>query len=89
MTKKRAMFFGEETGGSCLDSSSGDFINLTLPHVTIPIRNYIINVSFNSKIRRGVTPDYEITSSIKDVLEENDAGMKFIYDFISKNKHWH
>jgi hypothetical protein len=30
--QKRATFFGEETGGSYLGSSSGDFINLILPH---------------------------------------------------------
>ena len=88
--QKRAMFFGEETGGSYLGSSSGDYINLTLPHsqikVTIPIRNYILNVSLSSKIRRGVIPDYEISNTIKDILEGNDAEMEFVIDYISKNK---
>jgi hypothetical protein len=88
--QKRATFFGEETGGSYLGSSSGDFINLTLPHtqikVTIPIRNYIINVRSISKIRRGVIPDYEISNTIKDILDGNDAEMKFVIDYISKNK---
>ena len=88
--QKRATFFGEETGGSYLGSSSGDFINLTLPHtqikVTIPIRNYIINVSSISKIRRGVIPEYEITNTINDILEENDAEMKYVLNYISNNK---
>lgn len=88
--QKRATFFGEETGGSYLGSSSGDFINLTLPHtqikVTIPIRNYIINVSSISKIRRGVIPDYEISNTIKDILDGNDAEMKFVIDYILKRK---
>ena len=88
--QKRATFLGEETGGSYLGSSSGDFINLTLPHtqikVTIPIRNYILNVSSDFKIRRGVIPDYEISNSIKDIMDSNDAEMKFVIDYISKNK---
>jgi hypothetical protein len=88
--QKRATFFGEETGGSYLGSSSGDFIDLTMPHtqikVTIPIRNYIINVSSISKIRRGVIPDYEISNTIKNILDGNDAEMNFVIDYISKNK---
>jgi C-terminal processing protease CtpA/Prc len=88
--QKRATFFGEETGGSYLGSSSGDFINFTLPHtqikVTIPIRNYILNVSSDFKIRRGVIPDYEISNSIKDIMDGNDAEMKFVIDYFSKNK---
>lgn len=88
--QKRALFFGEETGGSSLGSSSGDYLNLTLPHsqikVTIPIRNYILNLSSSSKIRRGVIPDYEISNTIKDILDDNDAEMKFVIDFILKNK---
>lgn len=88
--QKRATFFGEETGGSYLGSSSGDFINLTLPHtqikVTIPIRNYVLNVNSSSKIRRGVIPDYEISNTIKDILDGNDAEMKFVIDNISRNK---
>jgi C-terminal processing protease CtpA/Prc len=88
--RKRATFFGEETGGSYFGSSSGDFINLTLPHtqikVTIPIRNYIMNISSNSNTRRGVIPDYEITNTIKDILTGNDAEMNFVLNYISNNK---
>jgi hypothetical protein len=54
--------------------------------VTIPIRNYIINVSSISKIRRGVIPEYEITNTINDILEENDAEMKYVLNYISNNK---
>jgi len=54
--------------------------------VTIPIRNYIINVSSISKIRRGLIPDYEISNTIKDILDDKDAEMKFVIDYISKNK---
>ncbi len=88
--QKRATFFGEETGGSYLGSSSGDYINLTLPHtrikVTIPIRNYILSLNSVFKTRRGVIPHYEITNSIQDIIEGNDAEMKFVIDYIPKTK---
>jgi C-terminal processing protease CtpA/Prc len=86
--QKRATFFGEETGGSNLGSSSGDFINLTLSHtqikVTIPIRNYILKISSDCKIKRGIIPDYEISNSISDIMDGNDAEMKFVIDYILK-----
>ena len=54
--------------------------------MTIPIRNYIMNVSLNSGIRKGVIPDYEITNTIKDILDGNDTEMKSVIDYILKNK---
>ena len=88
--QNRATFFGEETGGSYHGSSSGDFLNLTLPHTqiktVIPIRNYIINVSEESNVGRGVIPDFSITNTIDDFLSGNDAEMKFVIDYIVKRK---
>lgn len=88
--QNRATFFGEETGGSYHGSSSGDFLNLTLPHTqiktVIPIRNYIINVSEESNVGRGVIPDFSITNTIDDCLSGNDAEMKFVIDYILKRK---
>lgn len=88
--QKRATFFGEETGGSYHGSSSGDFLNVTLPHTqiktVIPIRNYIINVSEDSNVGRGVIPDFSITNTIDDLLFGNDSEMKFVINYISKNR---
>lgn len=87
--KNRAIFFGEETGGCIFGSNSDDYIKLTLPNsgiiITIPLRNGVNNISTNIELNRGIIPEYEISNSIDDVLEQKDSILNFAINYINKN----
>jgi len=50
--------------------------------VNIPIRYYLLAVFDYPYPDRGVIPDFKITSSIEDILNEKDTPLEFTLDLI-------
>jgi hypothetical protein len=83
----RALFIGEETGGTYEGNSSGTFVILTLPHtgvrVVIPLVRYHLAVKPPTQPGRGVKPDIEIGSAPaldeQAVLEQALGRVRAVY----------
>lgn len=64
---RRAVFVGEETGGTYEGNSSGTFAILTLPHsgvrVVVPLVRYLLAGRPAARAGRGVLPDHPVTEA--------------------------
>ncbi|WP_299226852.1 S41 family peptidase [uncultured Psychroserpens sp.] len=73
---KRAIFIGQETGGSYIGNVSGFIPTLKLPNSGVYVNIPLISIKrpfFNSNFtNRGVLPDIEVNSSLEDVLNSKD-----------------
>lgn len=89
-TNSRGKFVGEETGGNYFGNCSGEELALTLPNtkikVYIPLYKYVLAVSDNANKNRGIRPDYSLTPSIQDVINENDSILQYTLKLIKENK---
>ena len=87
---KRATFVGRETGGGYYGNSSGFFVVAVLPHtgieLAVPQWGYHMAVSGYPYPDRGVLPDYPVTPTIDDLLQNRDAELAFTLDLIRKKK---
>jgi len=83
----RAIFIGEEAGGNPVKFTGGVSLPVDLPHTritgTIPLQFVEMNVSLKNT-GNGVTPDYQVISSIHDVLDNRDVQMQCAIDLINK-----
>ncbi|MBN4081568.1 hypothetical protein JYU23_00400 [bacterium AH-315-C07] len=82
---KQGVFIGEEVGGSYLGNSSGVTGRIELPNTKIGI--HIAMVKYELAVadigsRKGVTPDYSITPTISDLVNERDVVMDFTLELI-------
>lgn len=88
-TRKRGLFFGEETGGGFLGNTSGVSDDLELPHsgikVEIPMLQYVMNVSGLPK-GRGVVPHYHFTPTIEQYLDRTPAFVNYVVNWISEKQ---
>jgi C-terminal processing protease CtpA/Prc len=86
---KVAVFIGEECGSGYYGNTSGFMPRLTLPNtkirVRIPMIRYTMAVSGYPK-DRGIIPDYPVSPTIKDLLNDKDTVMAFTLDLINKSK---
>ncbi|NJO88376.1 MAG: hypothetical protein HC831_04950 [Chloroflexia bacterium] len=86
-SEKRALFFGQETGGTYEGNNSGTFAFVTLPNsrltLAIPILAYYLDVHPENPLDRGILPDYYISPA-----QENgqDAEMDFVMEYIKNAK---
>lgn len=75
--KKRAIFLGEESGGTYGGNTSGWDANLTLPNsklrIRMPLVAYYSAVENDFPLNRGVAPDYSLGMSLKERLQGNDV----------------
>jgi len=85
---ERAIFIGEESGGTMEGNTSNDSGKLQLPNtkirVEIPMTRKVNNVDFIKG--RGVFPDYYITPKIEDILKGDDTELSFALDLISSKR---
>ena len=76
---KRAVFIGEETGGTMEGNTSDAYAKLRLPNtkirVEIPLTKKVHNVEFTKG--RGVFPDYDISLNIEDIIKGTDTELDF------------
>jgi hypothetical protein len=84
---KRATFIGEETGGAYYGNNSGTFVIVTLPNsrlnVGIPMLAYYTAVKDYPAPDRGIIPDYEVRSTVQDILNGKDAVLDFTLQLIN------
>jgi C-terminal processing protease CtpA/Prc len=84
-----ATFIGEECGAGYYGNTSGFMPLLTLPNtqirVRIPMLRYTMAVSGYPE-DRGIIPDYPISPTIEDLMNEKDTVMEFTLDLIRKNR---
>jgi C-terminal processing protease CtpA/Prc len=85
---KRAVFIGEETGGGYYGNNSGTFVIAKLPNsklnMGIPMLAYYVAVKDFPYSDRGVIPDYQVSSSIDDLINRKDAVLAFTLEMIEK-----
>jgi len=84
---KRATFIGEETWGAYYSNNSGTFVIVTLPNsrlnVGIPMLAYYTAVKDYPAPDRGIIPDYEVRSTVQDILNGKDAVLDFTLQLIN------
>jgi C-terminal processing protease CtpA/Prc len=80
--KTNAILVGEETGGSN-NSHNSSMLNFVLPNsqlaVAIPLRRYY-QPNKKALKDRGVLPNKEIIPTIKDLINDEDKAMMYIFD---------
>jgi C-terminal processing protease CtpA/Prc len=85
---KRAVFIGEETGGTMEGNTSDAYVKLRLPNtkirVEIPLTKKVNNVEFTKG--RGVSPDYLIPLNIENIMKGVDAELNFALELIESKK---
>ncbi|QHV95372.1 S41 family peptidase [Spirosoma endbachense] len=88
-SNERGEFIGEETGGGYYGNTSGQTIKIELPHsrlnVIIPRFKYVNYVKKVSYRDRGVLPDYTITPTVNDLVQQTDVQLKFALKLVHKN----
>lgn len=83
------VFIGEETGGSfyCNDNSVNRSLSISGLNLRIARTLYATAVPDSEFQRgRGVFPDYEVTSTLDDLINGIDRQMLFVLDLIKKNE---
>ena len=84
---KKATFIGEECGAGYYGNTSGMVPTVTLPHtqirIGIPLVRYTMAVSDYPK-DRGIVPEYQVSPTIEDLLQDKDTVMEFALDLIKK-----
>ncbi len=84
-----ATFIGEECGAGYYGNTSGFMPLITLPNtqirVRIPMLRYTMAVSGYPE-DRGIIPDYPVSPTIEDLMNEEDTVMEFTLDLIRKSR---
>jgi hypothetical protein len=85
---RKAVFIGEETGGTFEGPTGGDNIVIQLPHSKIMVRispNIQIGYMYSKyPVGRGVLPDYPVKYSIGDIIAGKDLEMEIAISLIEK-----
>jgi len=79
--KHRAIFVGEETGGTYNGTVAGRMPVLKLPYSKLKWRLGVMSVKpyqQETTEGRGIMPDISIQTNPDDVVNENDSGMEWI-----------
>jgi hypothetical protein len=76
----KAVFIGEESGGTYEGPTGGQTVPIILPNSKIMVRiSPNINIGYmyqKHPIGRGVSPDYPVSYNISDVLANRDLEME-------------
>lgn len=85
---QRAIFIGEESGGTMEGNTSLAYARLLLPNtkirVEIPLTKTVHHVDFVKG--RGVFPDYYVVPKIEDIINGIDTELDFALDLIVSKK---
>jgi hypothetical protein len=89
----KAVFIGEESGGTYEGPTGGQTVPIILPNSKIMVRiSPNINISYmyqKHPIGRGVLPDYPVNYNISDVLANRDLEMETAKELILKGPKLH
>jgi C-terminal processing protease CtpA/Prc len=85
---QRAIFIGEESGGTMEGNTSLAYARLLLPNtkirVEVPLTKTVHHVDFVKG--RGVFPDYSVVPEIEDVMNGIDTELNFTLELIASKK---
>lgn len=89
-SERRGKFIGEETGGGYYGYTSGGRKDIQLPnseiYITVPTFNYVHAVRKARYKDRGIIPDYPITPSISEVIQNKDVVLEFALKLAAKEQ---
>jgi hypothetical protein len=84
----KSVFIGEESGGGYYGNNSGPTPDLTLPNtkirIEIPLMKYVMAVKEYPFADRGIIPDYKVTPTTQEKINNKDPELDFAKDLISK-----
>lgn len=84
----RAIFIGEESGGTMEGNTSDAYAKLILPNtkirIEIPLTKKVHHVKFTKG--RGVFPNYYVTPKIEDIVKGTDTELNFTLHLIASKK---
>lgn len=85
---RRAVFIGEETGGTYCGNTSGTFREVLLPFsgftVYVPTTKYVMATKNKRNKDRGIIPGYRIISAIADLIEKKDVQLHFAIEMAGR-----
>lgn len=83
----RAIFIGDENGGTFQGDNSGAFALVELPNTKIgldvPLLGYYMHLQNPHPLAKGIPADYSVIPSIQDVLEKRDVVMAEALELIN------
>jgi hypothetical protein len=89
-TFTNAIVIGEETGGGYYGTTGGNFKNLNTPNTKtrlhIPVIRFMTNVS-GQPVGTGLLPDYHVTQTYEDFINNHDTEIEFTLKLIQKPNH--
>lgn len=84
----RAVFIGEETGGTYCGNTSGAFKEVLLPFsgftVYLPTTKYVMATKNKRNKDRGIVPDHIIKPAIADLIEKKDVQLHFAIEMAQR-----
>lgn len=87
---RRALFFGEETGGEYYGCNGNKYPVVTLPNTYLKLRFALVKNIYDVKgypVRgRGVMPDFPVSRTLEDFKNNKDTELKYVIDHILKRK---
>lgn len=86
---KRAIFVGEETGGTFNGTIAGNMPNVSLPNSKLTARIGMQDIRPKQKTTdfgRGIFPDIAIETTVEDLINNTDSQLNWILEDIEKNK---
>lgn len=82
---KRAIFFGEETGGAYNGTVAGLNLNYKLPYSKLGFKLWTMDIRMLDEIGehgKGVMPDHEIKQDLNKILTDADEDLEEIINYI-------
>jgi hypothetical protein len=80
-SNKRALFIGEETGGTYVGNTSGVFVERLLPNtqikISVPTTQYVMAVKKEKLKNRGIIPDHIVMPTMNDILGKKDVQLEY------------
>jgi hypothetical protein len=91
VNRAEAIFVGEEAGGDMAGPISGEGTDIVLPNtkirVDIPFIRRVVNLNnYKNNQGRGLMPDYHVTPTSGDLINNDDTALKFTLSLIANGK---
>jgi len=84
----RAIFIGDENGGTFQGDNSGAFAMVELPNTKIgldvPLLGYYMHLQHPHPLAKGIPADYSLIPTIQDVLQKKDVVLAKALELINK-----
>jgi C-terminal processing protease CtpA/Prc len=89
-SNKRALFIGEETGGTYVGNTSGKFVERLLPNtqikISVPTIQYVMAVKKEKLKSRGIIPDHILMPTMSDILRKKDVQLEYTIKLAGRSR---